>query len=441
MTTAAAGAPARAAAPAIPAWKWTIVVMLLLATVVNYLDRQILGSVSSFIKKDFLLNEQGYGSLEAVFGYTYAAFLVTSGFLADRWDLRWLYAGALLVWSGAGFSTGFAGTLIGLQACRAVLGGAEAFNWPVAVGVVRRLFPREAQAFANSVFNTGVTFGAVLAPLLVLGMVGPDGSGWRGLFKIVGLAGLVVVAGWFWATRGARGQEMALPAPPAEAEAAPAAVAGAVAVDHIPFWAVFGMRKFWITAAVGFTANLTWHLYRVWLPRHLVVDLKFTDKELQYLLIAFYLTADLGSIVFGYLTRRLVGPHRSVERSRKIVVVLSALVCLVATPLAVQPGRSIMVPLYCLVGAGTMGMFAMFYSLVQDIVPAHTSKCLGLIGASVWFVSARIHPLVGHYADTHAPAIGKFAPMLLGAGAVPLLAAFFALTWPEKRLPLPARNV
>src|SRR5262249_423225 len=146
---------------------------------------------------------------------------------------------------------------------------------------------------------------------------------------------------------------------------------------------------------------------------------KFTDKELQYLLIAFYLTADLGSIVFGYLTRRLVGPHRSVERSRKIVVMLSALVCLVATPLALQPGRSFMVPLYCLVGAGTMGMFAMFYSLVQDIVPAHTSKCLGLIGASVWFVNSLIHPRVGHYADTHAPAIGKFAPMLLAAGAVP----------------------
>jgi ACS family hexuronate transporter-like MFS transporter len=425
MTTTAAEAPVRAATPAIPAWKWIIVVMLLLATVVNYMDRQIMGSVSSFIKKDFLLNEQGYGSLEAYFGYTYAVFIVVSGFLADRWDLRWLYAGALLVWSGAGFATGFATTLLGLQLCRAVLGGGESFNWPVAVGVVRRLFPREAQAFANSVFNTGVTFGAVFAPLLVIGMVGPDGSGWRALFKVVGLAGLVVVAGWLWATRGARGMEIALPARQTEGAAAPA--------PRVPFWAVFGMRKFWITAAVGFTANVTFHLYRVWLPRHLVVDLRFTDKQLQYLLIAFYMTADLGSIVFGLLTRRLVGPHRSVERARKIVVVVSALVCLVATPLAVQPGRSIMVPLYCLVGAGTMGMFAMFYSLVQDIAPAHTSKCLGLIGSSVWFLSAQIHPRVGHYADTHAPAIGKFAPMLLAAGAVPLLAALFALTWPEKR--------
>jgi ACS family hexuronate transporter-like MFS transporter len=171
----------------------------------------------------------------------------------------------------------------------------------------------------------------------------------------------------------------------------------------------------------------------VWLPRHLVVDLKFTDNQLQYLLIAFYLTADLGSIAFGFLSRRLVRSGRSVEQSRKTVAIASGLVCLMAIPLVAQPGPTLMVPLYCLVGAGIMGAFAMFYSFVQDIVPGHTSKCLGTIGATVWLISSRLHPMVGRYADTHAPAIGKFAPMLLAAGTLPLLAALFALTWPEKR--------
>jgi hypothetical protein len=68
-------------------------------------------------------------------------------------------------------------------------------------------------------------------------------------------------------------------------------------------------------------------------------------------------------------------------------------------------------------------------------VPAHTSKCLGLIGATVWFIVSRLHPIIGHFADTHTPAIGKFVPMLLMAGGLPLLAALFALTWPEKKEP------
>lgn len=411
----------------IPAWKWWVVVMMLLATVVNYMDRQTLGSLATFIKADFNLNEEGYGTLEAIFGYTYAVFLVIAGFMADRWNLRWLYPIALLVWSAAGFATGFVETLFQLQVCRAVLGAGEAFNWPVAVGIIRRIIPREAQAFASGVFNSGMTFGAVLTPLMVLGLVGPHGEGWRRLFILVGAAGSIWVVLWLWGTRGERGAEMA----GAREETAPAAI--------IPFRAIFRLRTFWITLAVGTAVNLSWHFYRVWLPRHLVVDLKFTDQQLQYILIAFYLTADVGSILIGLLARRLVSLHRSVERARKIVLLGAALLCLLATPVAFLPGRDVMVPLYCLVGAGIMGVFAMFYAFVQDITPGHTSKCLGMIGAFVWFINSQLHPLVGHYADTHSHAIGKFAPMILAAGVLPLIAALIALAWPERWDGEPAR--
>jgi len=409
---------------AIPAWKWGVVVMMLFATVINYMDRAALGNLSSFIKNDFHLKEEGYGRLEEWFGYSYAVFLIVSGFLADRLSLRWLYASALLVWSMAGFATGFVGTLDQLLACRIVLGAGEAFNWPVAVGTVRRIMPRESQSFANGVFNSGMTIGAVLTPVLVLLMVNEHtGEGWRSVFKIVGGLGSLWVVFWLFSTRGERAEEMT-PTP-------------TVKVAPLPFLSVFKLRTFWITMAVGVSVNMAWHLYRVWLPRHLVVDLKFTDNQLQYLLMAYYLVADLGSIAFGYLAKKAVTAGR-VERARKLVVMIAAFVCLAAVPALFTPGRWVMVPLYCIVGAGIMGVFAMFYSFVQDIVPAHTSKCLGLIGATVWFIVSRLHPLIGRFADTHSPAIGKFVPMLLAASALPLFAAFFALSWPEKREPQPA---
>ncbi|MEY2881776.1 MAG: hypothetical protein RLZZ15_4156 [Verrucomicrobiota bacterium] len=405
----------------IPGWKWWIVVLMLLATVINYIDRQVLSSVSTFVKRDFGLNEEGYGNLEAVFGYSYAIFLVVAGFMADRRNLRWLYPIALLVWSVAGFATGFVETLFQLQVCRAILGAGEAFNWPVAVGVIRRIIPREAQGFANGVFNSGMTFGAVVTPILVLTMVGEHGERWRHLFILVGAAGSIWVVFWLLGTRGERATELSPPAQVA-ADAPPA----------IPFAAVFSSRLFWITCAVGVAVNMSWHFYRVWLPRHLLVDLHFTDRQLQYLLIAFFLTADIGSIGIGFLAGRLARRF-SVERSRKIVLFIGAGLCLLATPILFQPDRTLMVPLYCLVGAGIMGVFAMFYALVQDIAPDHTSKCLGLIGALAWLINSRLHPWVGRFADTHAPAIGKFAPMILVAGVLPLIAACIALSWPEKK--------
>jgi len=405
---------------AVPAWKWVVVVMMLFATVINYLDRAALGNLSRYIMADFHLNEEGYGTLEEWFGYSYAVFLIVSGVLADRWSLRWLYAGALLVWSVAGLSTGFVATVLQLKICRAVLGAGEAFNWPVAVGTVRRIMPRESQSFANGVFNSGMTFGAVLTPVLVLLMVDKDsGAGWRSLFKIVGGLGSLWVVFWLVSTRGKRAAEMT---PAGTAPAAP-----------VPFASVFGMRTFWITMAVGIAVNMAWHLYRVWLPRHLEKDLKFDGHQIQYLLMGYYLVADLGSITFGYLTRKAILGGRSVERARKMIVVAASLVCLSALPSLARPSREVLVGLHCIVGAGIMGVFAMFYSFVQDIVPAHTSKCLGLIGATVWFITARLHPLIGRFADRYDTPIGKFLPILLAAGSLPLLAALFAQTWPHRQ--------
>jgi len=405
----------------IPAWKWGVVVMMLLATVINYLDRAALGNLSKYIMADFHLNEEGYGTLEEWFGYSYAVFLIVSGFLADRLSLRWLYAGALMVWSAAGCATGFVGTGLQLKLCRVVLGAGEAFNWPVAVGTVRRIMPRESQSFANGIFNSGMTIGAVLTPVLVLLMVNKTtGEGWRSLFKIVGALGSFWVVFWLLNTRGERAAEMA----PTGTPVAPTA-----------FVSVFKLRTFWITMAVGIAVNMAWHLYRVWLPRHLDRDLKFDGQQIQYLLMAYYLVADLGSITFGFLTRKVIMSGRPVERARKIIVFAAALVCLMALPALFNPGRWVMVPLYCIVGAGIMGVFAMFYSFVQDIDPAHTSKCLGMIGATVWFITARLHPLIGRFADHYDTRIGKFAPLLLAAGSLPLIAALLAQSWPERREP------
>ncbi|MSU34603.1 MAG: MFS transporter [Pedosphaera sp.] len=409
------------AAPPLAAWKWWVVFLMLLATVVNYIDRQALGSMASFIKADFKLNEEGYGTLEAWFGYSYAISVLFAGFASDRWNLRWLYPAALLVWSIAGFATGFVETLLQLQICRAVLGAGEAFNWPVAIGVIRRIIPRESQGFANGVFNSGMTVGAILTPMLVMGLVGPQGEGWRKLFLIAGAVGSIWILLWLAGTRGERAIEIARKPEHVERDLPPVA-----------FRSLFTLRTFWITVVVGITINMSWHFFRVWLPRHLVVDLKFNDHQLQYLLIGFYLAADVGSILLGLISRRLVTPNRSVAQSRRIVGFLSAGLCLPAVLVLFVPLPALLIPCYCMAGAGIMGGFILFYVFAQDVAPGHTSKCVGMIGAAAWLINSRLHPMVGHFADTHAPSVGKFAPMIVVAAMLPLLAALAAGAWPEK---------
>src|SRR5262249_46687845 len=156
--------------------------------------------------------------------------------------------------------------------------------------------------------------GAVVTPLLVLSMVGPHGEGWRKLFMLVGAAGSIWVVMWLMGTRGSRADEMSK-----------RAGEHSLPMAEEPFSGLFAMRTFWITLVVGVAVNISWHFYRVWLPRHSVVDLRFSDRQLQYIIIAFYLTADLGSIAIGFLTRKLISNNRPIERARKIVFFLAAL--------------------------------------------------------------------------------------------------------------------
>jgi MFS family permease len=90
------------------AWKWTICGLLLLASAINYMDRQTLANAAVRITKEFRLSQEQYGHIEAVFAYAFAAGSIVFGWAADRFSVRWLYAIVLTMWSLAGLATGFA---------------------------------------------------------------------------------------------------------------------------------------------------------------------------------------------------------------------------------------------------------------------------------------------------------------------------------------------
>jgi ACS family hexuronate transporter-like MFS transporter len=407
---------------AVPAWNWWIVWMLFLATVVNYLDRQTLSSTADYITRDFGLSKVQYGELEMSFGLAYAVFLIVAGFMSDRLNLRWLFTIALLIWSAAGFATGSVHTFFALMVCRAILGIGEAFNWPCSVGIIQRVLPREARSLGNGIFNSGMTLGAVAMPLLVELLVSPKtGEGWRTLFQGVGLAGTVWVLLWLISTQGASAQVLRRPSENT----------GFVG-EKRPFTEVFLLNRFWITAGVGITVNIAWHFLRVWMLFILKEHLHIENRT-RLIMAGYFLVADLGSIVCGWAIRRLT-VKTSVEEARMKILFMSAGLILLGTPILITSNPYIIVPLFFLVGAGIMGGFAIFYSLVQDISPHHSSKCLGLIGSSVWFIIAGLKPVEGMLAERH-----HYSEMIVFVCVLPMLIAPLLLRW-KPAAPEPIRT-
>ena len=65
-------------------WAWWVSGLLLLATMLNYMDRQTLANLSVRITDEMSLNQEQYGDLELVFGWAFALGSITFGVLADR---------------------------------------------------------------------------------------------------------------------------------------------------------------------------------------------------------------------------------------------------------------------------------------------------------------------------------------------------------------------
>jgi ACS family hexuronate transporter-like MFS transporter len=150
-----------------------------------------------------------------------------------------------------------------------------------------------------------------------------------------------------------------------------------------------------------------------------------------YLLIqsAFYVVADVGNLLAGYTTRRLIYAGWPVERARKAVQLGSAALCLLAIP-AVAAGRPwVTVPLLLVVAAGALGGFTNYYALTQDVAPRRTAQVLSFTGAAAWFSVAALHPVAGHIADE----IKTFVPLFMVIGCVPMVGALVSLLWTPPR--------
>src|SRR5438874_189296 len=164
--------------PRASAWKWWVCCLLLLASAINYMDRQTLANASVRIGNEFGLNQEQYGNLELAFGWAFAVGSIFFGAIIDSLPLRWSYPCVLLLWSGAGFATGLVSDYKGLLICRTALGFLEAGHWPCAVKVTQRLLEPKDRSMGNSLLQSGTSIGAIVTPLIMQLILTPVVGSW-----------------------------------------------------------------------------------------------------------------------------------------------------------------------------------------------------------------------------------------------------------------------
>jgi MFS family permease len=176
--------------------RWSIVGLLFAASLINYLDRAAISFALPLISKDFQLTAQGKGLLLSSFFWSYALMQIPVGWAADRFNLRWLYAGAFIIWSFAQGLTGLAESLMALLAFRILLGIGESIYLPGGTKIVSLLFSAKERGLPSGLFDFGTRTGLVLEGILVPWLL--VHFGWRRTFLILGFTALVWLIPWFW---------------------------------------------------------------------------------------------------------------------------------------------------------------------------------------------------------------------------------------------------
>lgn len=408
--------------------RWWVCLLLMLATVINYMDRMALNQLAVEIKAAFGLNDTRYGQLESAFSLAFALGALTTGFVVDRVSVRWVYPLMVVGWSVAGVLTGFAGTFFSLLLCRFALGLFEAGNWPCGIRTTRAVLPPAERSFGNSLFQSGTALGAVVTPLIVLAILrwaetNGVSDAWRIPFRIIGGLGLVWVALWFLTV------PRALIDPPAGA--------AAEAQGAVRFADVFADRRFWGLLAAVVAINVAWHGYRTWLPLYLQKQRGYTREEMSVFTTVYYLTADVGSWTVGLLTLLFCKRGMGVHAARLLMFGTCATLTLATLAVPFLPDGWPLQLALLTVAFAALGLFPTYFALSQELSSKHQGKVTGVLGASAHLSLAAIYPLEGYICDR----TGGYEWVLGGVGAFPLLAfVLLVVLWPSPPRPVPAED-
>ena len=299
----------------------TMLSLLFVATTINYVDRSNLSIVAPFLSKELGLDPVQMGLLFSAFAWSYAIANLPGGYLIDRFGSRLIYGIAQLAWSlatlGLGVVSGFA-ALFGL---RFSVGLAEAPAFPVNNRVVSTWFPQRERGRATSTYASGQYVGSALLSPLLFWMAAH--AGWRSVFWVTGVAGILSAIAWFMVYREPRqstranSEELSL----ITAGGALTEMAPRERVTRAQIARLLRERQVWALGLGKFAVMSSLYFLLTWFPTYLVQQRGLTSLKAGAATSLPYVAATIGVMLGGawsdWLLRRGVG----ISAARKIPIV------------------------------------------------------------------------------------------------------------------------
>lgn len=394
--------------------RWYICGLLFFATVVNYIDRQVLGALAPELQQKIGWTESEYSQIVIAFQVAYAVMFLVWGGVLDRIGVKLGFAIALIIWSLAGMGHALAASAIGFSIARFFLGIGEAANFPASVKTVAEWFPKKERALATGVFNAGTNVGAIIAPYTALKL--SENFGWQSAFLFTGAVGFLWLIFW-WRLYKSPEQHPNLSAEEfkqiREGEAAET-------TEKTPWLPLLKYRQLWAFSLGKMLTDPVWWFYLFWLPKFLNRNYGVKGTDLIPYLTAVYIIADVGSVGGGWISSKLISLGWTVNRARKLTLFVFAFVMPLVTLAYYAKDAWTAVLLIGIAAGAHQGWSANLFTLTADMFPRKAVGSVVGIGSCAGAIGGILLPFyAGKVLDKNP---SYYLPMFIIAGGAYLIA-------------------
>lgn len=399
--------------------RWSLFTVLCIAGVFNAMDRPIIAILKPDMMADFGWSDSDFGDLAAVTQFSAAFAFLFTGWLVDRLGVhRSMQVGAS-AWSFAAMAHGWAITTWQVVAARVGLGVTEAVQTPLTIKTVATLFAPDQRSFAFGFATMLAGAGTIAMPFVIPALA--LAVGWRGALVAGGIGGFLSLVAWMWLARGL--------AQLRERTAEPARMAdGSDASSYGP---ILTNRKTWAIVGAKALSDMTWWFINFWLADYYRKEFGLSTLELAIPLAIAFAGSGLGALLAGWASTKLLERGWSVNRVRKGVMLISALI---VAPLPLVLQLNAFWPVAVMIGvvmAGHQGFSLSIFSAITDVVPNAKVGRVTAFGAFMGNMGGVAISLVtGRVLDAGF----GFVPLFLFAASSYLVAlAWFQILLPDIR--------
>ena len=368
----------------IPGLRWWIVVLVFLAAVMNYVDRQTLSALAPTIQSDLKMDDRDYANLVNIFLVAYTLAYLISGRLVDRLGTRAGTTVFVLWWSVANMVSAWAQGMMSMGACRFMLGLGEAGIWPAASKAVSEWFPSRERALAIGLYTMGATIGATVAPYIVIPLATYDftgnlpwvhhvfthGTGWRVAFFLTGAVGIFWVIPWLLLYRKPRQSKLITPEELALIEDGENPEDAANQTSWT--WTqVLSFKPVWLLLIGRLLTDPVWYFYQFWFAKYLNTE-RGLDQASLTITWVIYAAAGFGSLAGGWFSGVLVKKGYAPVKARLWIMLGCACIMPVSAFIASATGLNLTMALTVAAVFASLAWLINISAIVVDVVPKHS---------------------------------------------------------------------